>query len=97
MSKHKKTRQQKIIADLRRKIQQTQILHHPDSSNFQKTVSFVPLVTQHTVPRVIEKTYPYLSHDLLKTTVATSSIVFLELFLFFLLKKHIIVLPMLHF
>ncbi|MDP3987963.1 MAG: hypothetical protein Q8P80_02360 [Candidatus Levybacteria bacterium] len=100
MSKHKKTRQQKIIAQLRRKInlekqgtesllsvnQLTAQLSQPQKTKF----SYLPTNLQKTAPA---QTYAYLSHDLLKTALLTSSIAVAEILLFFLSKNHTLRLP----
>lgn len=91
MSKDKKTRQQKIIADLRRRLAEpaTQREYSPQDSlptsafkyrleNHQPTDSFVSSSVN---------TYSYLVHDLLKTVYVTCGIVTLELLLFYFGKK----------
>ena len=105
MAKHKKTKQQKIIADLRRQLQyenQTTSSKKPSTeqaiSNQAKTISlpkeFSYKNPSENLQNKTKTAYPYLKHDLFKTGVLTSSIVFAQLFLFFLLKNHIIILPM---
>jgi hypothetical protein len=97
MAKKKKTRQQKIIADLRR---------HSLESLSQK----VPIikadapqvaVKETTLKTEIVKTenkdnnvsYSYLIHDLKKTAFLTTSIIALQIVLYFTLTHKILVLP----
>ena len=82
MSKHKKTRKEKIIADYRH---QVYILKNKDISQ----------VNSSTVIAANENSYSdrYVLKDVLKTGILTCSIVAAELILFFLLKRHIITLP----
>lgn len=106
MAKHKKTKQQKIIADLRRKLQyenqttlskkpstEQAIFTHAKTTNLPKEFSFKK-PSENLQNRIVNNNYPYLKHDLFKTGILTGSIVFAQLFLFFLLKNHIIILPM---
>lgn len=94
MSKRKKTRQQKIITDLRRKLildtrypQSPLVFAKPKEikNNYQDALPTSTALLQN---------YPYIKRDLLKTAFLTGSIVVLELLLSFLLKTHLIKLPM---
>lgn len=93
MSRHKKTRQQKIIAELRRKLS----VKNPMEVSPQLVLKepSLPKLTQINQPlkTTPSLTYSYLLPDLLKTTVLTMSVIALQLILFFLLKAHIVVLP----
>lgn len=106
MAKHKKTKQQKIIADLRRQLQyesqttsskklptEQSISIQPKTINLPKEFSFKK-PSENLQNKIVNNNYPYLKHDLFKTAVLTGSIIFAQLFLFFVLKNHIIVLPM---
>jgi len=106
MAKHKKTKQQKIIADLRRQLQyenQTTSSKKPSTeqaiSNQAKTIS-LPKEFSYKNPsenlqnKIASNNYPYLKHDLFKTGVLTGSIIIAQLILFFILKNHLVVLPM---
>jgi len=79
MHKHRKTLKEKKRADL----------HH-------KFYTAEPLdkifIDQH--PISVKSPYPYLMQDVLKTGILTAGIVAVEVILFFLLKKQILVLPM---
>lgn len=89
MSKRRKTRQEKIIADLR-----NQLLKKPAANPVslidaaKKEISYV---TQYV--SVASYNPVALRGDLLKIAITTCAIVGLELFLFFVLKNRIIVLP----
>ncbi len=96
MSK-RKTRQEKIIADLRRKLQTT----HLTSSSTSMSLPSKPNREIYTVlPQkkslvVFEKLY--ILTDLRKTAIVTLSIIVFEMILYFLLQKHIISLANLRF
>ncbi len=80
---HKKTRKEKIIADYR----------HQAYTLGNKT--FTPSPEIETI--MVNKSpysYAYVLPDVLKTGLLTFSIVAGEIILFFLLKNHIIILPM---
>ena len=88
MRKHKKTRQEKIIADLHRKLQ-----FQRTSSGALEQYSIVqpalkPIVSSYTVPSV--HTYTYLKSDLIKIFFLTCSILASQTILFFLLKHNIV-------
>lgn len=88
MSK-RKTRQQKIIADLHRKLQ-TQIVGVSTYTykNTMQTVATVRPIDSNTTNILSIK------HDLTKTTIITMTIIASQLLLFYLLKTHLIRLPM---
>lgn len=89
MSKHKRTREQKKIADLRRQIYyslgkdhvSTFEINHPKEKENKFRSS------------VLINAYPFLARDILKIGILTATILTLQVILFFLLKKHIITLP----
>jgi hypothetical protein len=81
MSKHKKTRKEKVIADYRH---QVYILKNNTPLNSVTTTV------------AIKENYDFTAdilRDVLKTTVLTCTIVALQIVLFFLLKRHVISLP----
>ncbi|MDP2649819.1 MAG: hypothetical protein Q8P10_03160 [bacterium] len=101
MSKHK-TKQQKIISNLRRQLQlknsatqsePLQKVNHIDTQvvqkneNLNKAFSYSP---NKSFAKTTTVSYNYLPHDLLKTAILTGSILTLELILFFLSKNHIL-------
>ncbi|MFH1832544.1 MAG: hypothetical protein ABH816_00055 [Candidatus Levyibacteriota bacterium] len=92
MSRHK-TRQQKIIANLRRELHlknQLETSSQGTSQEFKKkdeiksSREFTYAAVSQTA--INSHSYVYLKGDLLKTTILTSSIVVLELLIFILTK-----------
>ncbi len=87
MSKHKKTLKQKIIADLHRQVYS---LDNANISSFEnknlKEVENKPSQT------IAVNNYPFLVADISKTLILSLLIICSQLILFFLLKKHILVL-----
>lgn len=104
MSK-RKTRQQKIIADLRRKVQLNQSIHASETSSIGreipeeiKTFTFTaPQNTTYNQKSSAFTTSALLLPDLQKTGIVTSAIIIGEVILFFLLKQHILVIPMVNY
>lgn len=99
MGKKKKTREQKIIADLRNQLAQTApsyTLSKTEEHRQEKHV-YNPLQSPQTTVKVSNGTYAYLSHDLIKTGILTASLTGIQLVLFFLLKNHIVRIPMLSY
>lgn len=93
MGKRRKTYKEKIIADLRRKVysleaQKAFSLEAKES----KTMRNTPYLA--TTTSVSISSHPYLTKDIFKTGILTGTIVFLQIILYFLLKNHILVLPM---
>ena len=89
MSKHRKTLEQKKIADLRHKVYAFKINNIPSLEPNALTTEAKIASSTASVNK-----YPYLLHDILKTGILTGSIVILQTLLLFLLKKHILILPM---
>lgn len=99
MGKKKKTREQKIIADLRHQLAQTApsyTLSKIEEHHQEKHV-YSPLQSSQTAVKVSSASYAYLSHDLIKTGILTASLMGIQLVLFFLLKNHIVRIPMLSY
>lgn len=99
MSKHRKTRQEKIIADLRNQLIKTQ---NTEISSQSPTVSLKSLNIPQVKPAILTQSQSitldnYLSGDLNKTAILTLFIIALEMALFFLFRQKAIVLPMLQF
>ncbi len=100
MAKKKKTRQQKIIADLRRQINASQIKSALVEKKVEKEKH--PILPSFNLPKVNlseNKQTPstftnmsYLAKDLQKTAILTMSIIAFQLILLFILKNHIITL-----
>jgi hypothetical protein len=88
MGNKQKTRKEKIIADLRRQ------LYSLGNQGVASSENYKPKHTGNS--KVVTTTlnaYPYLLHDILKTGILTMSIVACQVILFLILKKHILVLP----
>jgi len=86
MSKHKKTRKEKIIADYRH---QVYILENKNIA-----------VNSSAIPKAVnENSYfnTYILKDVLKTGILTCSIIAMEVVFFFLLKKHLFLIPNLNY
>lgn len=102
MSKAKKTRQQKIIADLRRKIHTTQppasssAIKNAMSSKRQENYaySFATLPVKEKAAPISIVSTDMITRDLTKTMLITSVILVSQCILFFLLKYKIVSLPM---
>ena len=101
MAKKKKTRQQKIIADLRRQLlkknlssQKSQIakFDRPQVDTPQEILTKKEPATE---PKSKDSAmnYNYLIHDLKKTALLTTSIVALQIILFLVLTNKILILP----
>ncbi len=88
MRKHKKTRQEKIIADLHRKIQYQRV-PTVNSSEYTIAPSLIKQTTS-SYREVALPTYAYLKRDLIKIFLLTSSILASQTILFFLLKQTIV-------
>ena len=91
----KKTRQEKKIAELQKRLtlQQT-VSHHTSTSSVVKkaTYTFAQPTTFHkSTPQIYE--YAYVTHDIIKTMVLTFSIIAFQVILFFLLRIHVLKLP----
>lgn len=87
MSRHKKTRQQKVMADLRRQ----KFVYTLENKNL---TNVLPADTPTATTIITNLPYSYIKHDILKTFLLTASIIGFQIILFVLLKNHIIVLPM---
>lgn len=95
MANHRKTLEQKKIADLRHKfysLDQTRLSSNSKSFPSVRTNLFSQSKNVATTASLTNK-YPYLLHDILKTGVLTGLILIVQIILFFLLKNKIIVLP----
>ena len=105
MSKHKrKTRKQKALADLHRKLQslKAQNLVVSDAEKNTKpqkpsqiNVTNLPINQPVNIPasRPMVNIYPFLLKDISKTGILTAVILASQLILFFLLKNHLFKLP----
>lgn len=92
MSKHKKTKQQKIITELRRKLNTQKRISYSEisevepkkkkSNTYQVTIN-KPITSDNLKQGIFIEQNPYLRHDLLKTACLTGSIITAEIILFF--------------
>ena len=102
MSKRRKTRQQKMVADLRRQVASSSLtqpisIQHTPSLHIEKhessrsisipTTSYKPTSQSTLIDSRI------LKRDLYKTTLLSGTLLLVEVFLYFLLKSHILKLP----
>lgn len=103
MTKARRTRQQKIIADLHRKLHaqnQGISLETPVSPSLpkQSMYSYTPVNRIQTAsPSISLTSTQFVRHDLFKTAIVTSGIIIMQLLLFYLLKIHILIIPMISF
>ncbi|MCL5432875.1 MAG: hypothetical protein M1524_02045 [Patescibacteria group bacterium] len=95
MSKHKKTKQQKIISELRRKLNTQKRISYSEISEvepkeekskiYQVTIN-KPITPDNSKDGIFIQQNPYLRHDLLKTAYLTGSILAAEIILFFVIN-----------
>ena len=100
MSKLKKTRQKKMIADLHRKLHQQQSISSVSTpeqkTHYTYTMKHIQAPTAiHTTTTITNLSF--IKHDLIKTAFVTGAIISLQILLFFLLKAHIIKIPMISY
>ncbi len=92
MAKKKKTRQQKIIADLRRQLNaSTNHVTFSVSNEEKKETPVIQTTFKAPIKRqeIFTNTYPYLVKDLRKTAILSAVIIVLQFLLLFILKAHI--------
>lgn len=92
MAKHKKSREEKIISDLRRKLEQTAPQTYSLPTTTHNKTAYIPSAKDP-----YQTTYLYVLHDLRKTLFLTSTIIIAETVLLFLLRKNIFTIPYLQF
>ncbi|HUD04948.1 MAG TPA: hypothetical protein VMR59_03105 [Patescibacteria group bacterium] len=92
MAKKRKTREQKILADLRHNFSHTFASQAPLSVKIQAPI--VPSVAMSQMQRTTTlNAYPYLAKDLTKTAILTLGIFVFQIILFLLLKNHALIIP----
>ena len=100
MAKHK-TRQQKIIAELRRQLSVDKTAQFSPSKPIEfkatKPVDKVDKIEVNKKPALTVNSNPYLAYDLKKTAFLTTGILLTQAAIFFLLTKHIFILPGLNY
>ena len=97
MAKKKKTKQQKVVADLRRQLLKRNLSNQSEPP-VVKTVEIKKPLEKEPQIKVTEKkeedlNYNYLAHDLKKTAILTSSVIALQIILYFALTNKILILP----
>ncbi len=96
MAKKRKTRQDKIIADLRHQLNLSTLPEVQEKKTITETkISLAPVTERTYASQTIS--YDFLISDLRKTAIITTSFIFLQTVLFFLLKNHIIAIPGLNY
>ena len=92
MAKKRKTREQKISANLRHNFSHTFTSEVAPASKIQAqiTPSMLKMTSQKTVAL---NSYPYLIKDLSKTAILTLAIFISQIILFTLLRNHVILIP----
>ncbi len=98
MSKRKKTRQAKIISDLRRKIAQTDITPPAQVVSPHRHEQFTSAT--YSMPKKVytdEYSNTHIIKDLQKTTLVTIGILAVEAVLFLLLKNQLLSIPIIGF
>lgn len=91
MSKRRKTKQQKIIADLRRKVSENTTEAPLPQVYHQTHQPQVALETQSVNLYTIPSSYVY--RDLRKTAMVSIALLLFEILLFILFKNHILAFP----
>lgn len=94
MGNKKKTRKEKIIADLRRQLHyslENQNISFSQNNKLKGSIN-TTTINSKASPTLLNA-YPYLLSDILKTGIVTISLVAFQIILFLILKKHILVLP----
>lgn len=97
MSKKRKTRQQKMIADLRRQVSspsslQTEVPSNHPTESLQSYEHLVPKTSQTIITT---SPYSFNIRDIYRTAILVAFLIGAELVLFFLLKGKVITIPML--
>lgn len=92
----RKTRKEKVIAQLRRKLAQTDELTNTTVTSPAYPMSSYKF-SQSKRDTITTETHIYLRNDLLKTVIFTALVVAIELSLFFLTKNKLIKIPIIGF
>lgn len=101
MSKHK-TKEQKIISSLHRQLQMQTQKSDPASRNIASSSSTYsykakPVSSSQKVTAVHMSNLSHVKHDLIKTTVLMTAIITAQLILYYLLKAHLIIIPIVQY
>ena len=99
MAKKRKTRQEKIIADLRHNfthiaVSQTNTEIKLENSNSNLIINSAKKIQS---PAQVKNAYPYLAKDLSKTAFLTAGVLTFQILFYILLVKHLIMIPGLNY
>lgn len=97
MAKKRKTRQQKIIADLRHNFNHPLVNQSPSEAKIKLQEATINQSVQKAKKITPANEYPFLVKDITKTGVLTVSILAFQVALFFLLKNHTLTIPGLNY
>jgi hypothetical protein len=92
MAKKRKTREQKIAANLRHNFSHTFTSEVPLSVKIQPQVTS-SILKMGSPKTIVANAYPYLIKDLSKTAILTLAIFLAQIILFNLLRNHVILIP----
>jgi hypothetical protein len=92
MAKKRKTREQKILADLRHNFNHTFTSQAPLAGKIQAQIPSLIMETR-TPKTAVLNAYPYLAKDLTKTAILTVGIFVFQIILFALLRNHALIIP----
>jgi hypothetical protein len=92
MAKKRKTREQKILANLRHNFNHTFTSETSPAGKIQAQITPV-LLKQSTQKTVALNSYPYLAKDLTTTAILTLGIFISQIILFTLLRNHVLLIP----
>ena len=93
MAKKRKTREQKILADLRHNFRHTFVSQVAPTERIQTQPKNIISSSYRPNPQTSTNAYPYLVKDLSKTGILTLCILAFQIVLFALLKNHILAIP----
>jgi hypothetical protein len=92
MAKKRKTREQKILANLRHNFNHTFTSEASPAGKIQAQIAPI-ILKQSTQKTVVLNSYPYLVKDLTTTAILTLGIFISQIILFTLLRNHVIFIP----
>ncbi len=94
MNKKRKTRREKVLADLHRRLNATKLNSYTAREELKETkTETTTLEPQLAEPKITVSNYPYLIKDITKTAWVTALIIAFQIFLLLMLKIHVITLP----
>jgi len=87
MAKHRRTREEKKIADQRHLLYHLETSTAPVNSPSEKSTSEYKLETSIPRTNIATSSYAYVTKDLRKTAVVTAAIIVAQIFLFIVLNR----------